>query len=444
MQGSTPGPLKCSNSIDSLGKKCMKKGQNLYNYKGVDVPLLGCVDDIIGAAECGKNSIDLNIFITTQIELKKLRFHVPDSEGKTKCHKIHVGKESETCPELLVHGTVMQSVQSDKYLGDVISGDGKNTLNIESRVSKGLGIVTQIQNLLDTVSLGHHYFDIALLLRESMLVNGILTNAQIWYGLKENELKALENIDKIYLRSILKTKSSLAYEAYFLELGIIPLSLIIKGRRVKYLHYLVNRPENEMISKFLKAQWNNPVKNDWTTQVRQDLKDLNISENFDIFKKYKKNAFKKIVNQKLKEYTFKYLIKMKEGHSKMKNIKYESLKMQKYFSDSQLNINNKRDIFAFRTRMAEFGENYRGQRSYVICPYLCYQKDSQAHSFQCTGVTDKIEVNGQYSDIFKNDIPVQTIHTLTKIRKLRQNFLEDENISVFSNSKQGQKRKLES
>ena len=94
--------------------------------------------------------------------------------------------------------------------------------------------------------------------------------------------------------------------------------------------------------------------------------------------------------------------------------------------------------------MAEFGENYRGQRSYVICPYLCYQKDSQAHSFQCTGVTDKIEVNGQYSDIFKNDIPVQTIHTLTKIRKLRQNFLEDENISVFYNGKQGQKRKLES
>ena len=183
MQGSTPGPLKCSNSIDTLGKKSIKNGQNLYNYKGVDVPLLGCVDDIIGAAECGMKSIDLNIFITTQIELKKLRFHVPDSKGKTKCHKIHVGKSNDACPELLVHGTIMKPVSSEKYLGDIISGDGKNTLNIENRVSKGLGIVTQIENLLDTVSLGHHYFEIALLLRESMLINGILTNAQIWYGL---------------------------------------------------------------------------------------------------------------------------------------------------------------------------------------------------------------------------------------------------------------------
>ena len=240
MQGSTPGPLQCSNSIDSLGKKSMKKGENLYNYRGVDVPLLGCVDDILGAAECGMKSTDLNIFITTQVELKKLRFHVPDSNGKSKCHKIHVGKSHETCPELMVHGTTMMPVTSAKYLGDILSGDGRNTLNIESRVSKGLGILSQIDNLLDTISLGHHYFEIALLLRESMLINGILTNAQIWYGLTESEIKSLETIDKIFLKSILKTKSSVCYEALFLELGILPLGIIIKERRVKYLHYLVN------------------------------------------------------------------------------------------------------------------------------------------------------------------------------------------------------------
>ena len=81
---------------------------------------------------------------------------MPDSKGKTKCHKIHVGKSDETCPELMVHGTIMKPVNSEKYLGDIISGDGKNTLNIESRVSKGLGIVTQIEHLLDIVSLGHY------------------------------------------------------------------------------------------------------------------------------------------------------------------------------------------------------------------------------------------------------------------------------------------------
>ena len=66
-------------------------------------------------------------------------------DGKTKCHVMHVGKESSICPKLKVHGTDMQKVTSDEYLGDIISADGTNTLNIAKRVSKGLGIITEIK-----------------------------------------------------------------------------------------------------------------------------------------------------------------------------------------------------------------------------------------------------------------------------------------------------------
>ena len=91
--------------------------------------------------------------------------------------------------------------------------------------------------------------------------------------------------------------------------------------------------------------------------------------------------------------------------------------------------------------MAEFGENYRGQREFVICPYLCNQKDSQGHSFQCKGVTNNITVNGTYSDIFNDEIPITTSYTLTKIRKIRNNFLEETNKSIYSNAIQNQNRK---
>ena len=72
----------------------------------------------------------MNTFITTQIELKKLRFHVPDKNGKRKCHKMHIGKKNTFCPTLKVHGSIMQEVTEDVYLGDIISSDGKNTKNI--------------------------------------------------------------------------------------------------------------------------------------------------------------------------------------------------------------------------------------------------------------------------------------------------------------------------
>ena len=107
------------------------------------------VDDLLGIAPCGFSSLALNTFITTQIEMKRLKFHTPDAAGKTKCHKIHVGKMNENCPQLQVHGTPMKTVFSDVYLGDKISADGTNKLNIQRRVMKGNGMMNQIMIMLE-------------------------------------------------------------------------------------------------------------------------------------------------------------------------------------------------------------------------------------------------------------------------------------------------------
>ena len=122
----------------------------MYKYKDkVNIIALAMVDDLLGIAPCGLESLAMNTFINVQIEMKKLRFHTPGPDGKTKCHKIHVGKKHEFCPTLLVHGTTMPAVSSDTYLGDIICGDGSNKLNIENRVCKGLGKVAQIMSMVD-------------------------------------------------------------------------------------------------------------------------------------------------------------------------------------------------------------------------------------------------------------------------------------------------------
>ena len=136
---------------------------------------LSIVDAILGIAPCGNKSLALNTFINTHMEMKKLKFHTPDTTGKSKCHKMHVGQHNQLCPELRVHGRAMECVDSDTYLGDVIASDGTNTLNIRKRISKGNGVISKIVNILESVSLGEHYFKIALLLRESLLLNAILS-----------------------------------------------------------------------------------------------------------------------------------------------------------------------------------------------------------------------------------------------------------------------------
>ena len=86
----------CSNTIDCIGKKLWKRGETCYLYRNlVNILPLAMMDDISAISKCGNDSLIMNTYINTQIELKKLRFHVPDSQGKTKCHKLHVGRGSD-------------------------------------------------------------------------------------------------------------------------------------------------------------------------------------------------------------------------------------------------------------------------------------------------------------------------------------------------------------
>ena len=164
----------------------------------------------------------------------------------------------------------MEQVSSDTFLGDIISSDGKNKLNIESRVAKGLGIVSQIMDMLKTVSFGEHYFKMALSYRESMLINGVLTNCESWYGLSETEVEQLEEVDKLLLRQVFAVASTCPIEALYLEMGCFPFSLTIKSRRINFLHYLVTREKKEMLNKFFLTQWKYPIK-PWTYSIKISL-----------------------------------------------------------------------------------------------------------------------------------------------------------------------------
>ena len=92
---------------------------------------------------------------------------------------MHVGSSENRSPSLTVHDTLMTSVEKDKYHRNEISADGKNTRNVAGRISKGIAINTQINQMLDMSSLGHHCVEIALLFREALLLNGILKNCEI-------------------------------------------------------------------------------------------------------------------------------------------------------------------------------------------------------------------------------------------------------------------------
>ena len=53
----------------------------------------------------------------------------------------------------------MEEKEQEKYLGDVVSNDGRNIKNIKARVSKGKGIISRIMTYLDGIPFGKFYFE---------------------------------------------------------------------------------------------------------------------------------------------------------------------------------------------------------------------------------------------------------------------------------------------
>ena len=104
-QGGTFGPVGCSSSIDKLGRTSNERKRYYYKYRNiVNILPLTYIDDIAGASICGTETVDLNLFLTAQIELKRLKFNVGTSEKKGKCFRLHIGKSNEKCQAIKAHG----------------------------------------------------------------------------------------------------------------------------------------------------------------------------------------------------------------------------------------------------------------------------------------------------------------------------------------------------
>ena len=109
-----------------------------------------------------------------------------------------------------------------------------------------------------------------------------------------------------------------------------------------------------MLAKVFKIQWKYPVKDDWTLQVQEDLKDLKIRMSLKEIEGKSDYSFKRLVKIRSKEHALDYLSDMKSKHSKMENLDYLELKLQNLLFDGQITVQEAKNLFRFRTRVAKF------------------------------------------------------------------------------------------
>ena len=427
MQGDVFGSLLCSNQVDGFGKECLEQNKYTYKYKGVlDIPPLGMVDDLVCISECGYKTSMMNAFINHKTNIKKLQF------GVDKCKKIHIGrtKENHKCQDLYVDGwkiknvtnveksneerietfegaEAMETTDSEKYLGDIISNDGTNTKNIKNRQNKGQGASTQVILILENIYFGKYYFQAAVALRNSLLISTMLFNSETWYNVTNVELERLEKIDEKCLRKILNAPFATPKIMLYLELGVTPIRYIVKSRRLNFLQYILHEDKSSMLNKFLQIQLNKPTKKDWGSQVKKDIEELELDVKIEDIENMPKITFKKLVKAKVNEHAFKYLESKKK--SKTKGVPHMELKIQEYLepNEDDMSLSEKQFIFKSRSRMLEVKANMKNDYTILTCCACGKEEETQMHLMQCEVLNKNITENSHesdYMDLFCPDL----------------------------------------
>ena len=112
-----------------------------------------------------------------------------------------------------------------------------------------------------------------------------------------------------------------------------------------------------MLHTFFAAHWAYPCKNDWKTQVREDLEEFGMSEDLKFLKEISVYQFKRIVKAKMKENTLNHILSLKERHSKMDDVCYTELKLQKYLKSDRIPVNEAKNLYRYRMKVANFKAN---------------------------------------------------------------------------------------
>ena len=145
--------------------------------------------------------------------------------------------------------TKIENVQTQKYLGFVLSSTGDNMANINAIKKKSIGLVKTALNKLNSLNLKYYYFECAIIILNVMLRSSILYASEVYYNLKELEIRQLERIEEQFMRKILNTTRGCPIVSLYLSLGHVPARFEIQKRRLLFLKYILTQKNESIVRK---------------------------------------------------------------------------------------------------------------------------------------------------------------------------------------------------
>ena len=175
------------------------------------------------------------------------KMHIGKTHNKYICPKLSVDSWKEQLKvnddgrkerkDLYDKRKIMKEVTDKKYLGDIISDDGKNEKNIRERTNRSIGNITKIVSTLSERPYGKYYFRAYKTMTEGILIGGLLNNAESWINITQKNIEDLEKTELLLQRKVLSVTGNPSRV-------FIPVRFVLMKKRLQFLNYILREGYN--------------------------------------------------------------------------------------------------------------------------------------------------------------------------------------------------------
>ena len=155
-----------------------------------------------------------------------------------------------------LYGEKVKVVEQETYLGDEIGRSVAESVSLT--IKKRIGLATKaifeikavVEDLRSTVVGG---IKTGIMLWESCVVPFLLYNSSTWLEIRENDLKVLTKLQRLFLNTLLAVRNCPA-PLMLWDLGVLDMPLRILKEKALLYHHIACLPESSVAHQMMKIQ----------------------------------------------------------------------------------------------------------------------------------------------------------------------------------------------
>ena len=347
--------------------------------EGIPIDRLSFVDDL---AEFTKSECDTDEKSTSnEIFEKKTRLNFKIS----KCKIIAMNRKGKL--SMYLDGEQIEVVQDHVYLGTIISQSGERIKDMQDRLKKTNSVANEIVQVCKETELATVRLCYVKLLINACLDSKVKYGCALWNILKgKKAVKDLNRMKPALIKRVMQLPASTPSDAILYEFGIADLSLEILAEKVILAAETLNRNENRIATRLLKALLLKCVPG-FCSEVLEVCKIFGVSlDDFVGTNDVRKKVKVKIIEMQKVELLKRMLICSKMDKVLVNGFHFDG-KVRPYLLE--LDFEQARAVFMIRFRMLPTKCNFPGRWAGTSCN-VCGFEDTDAHLFGCPGYQDII------------------------------------------------------